>query len=156
MDSGGYTYARVAIEGEEIWAAGPITALAVGDRVALAGAMGMQDFTSNTLERTFDQILFVSGFVSPGTGAAAGAPVPQETFAGNTGMVTETMDSGGYTYVLVEIEGQTLWIAGPQIQVEVGQSVGWMDGMFMQEFTSTSLDRTFDAIFFANQLTVVN
>lgn len=63
MDSGGYTYALLDIDGEEIWAAGPPTELEVDDRVALAGAMGMENFTAASLERTFDRILFVSGFV---------------------------------------------------------------------------------------------
>lgn len=63
MDSGGYTYALLEIDGDEIWAAGPVTPLAVGDRVALAGTMGMENFTAASLDRTFDRILFVSGFV---------------------------------------------------------------------------------------------
>lgn len=63
MDSGGYTYALLDIDGEEIWTAGPPTELEVDDRVALAGAMGMENFTASSLDRTFDRILFVSGFV---------------------------------------------------------------------------------------------
>lgn len=63
MDSGGYTYALLEIDGDEIWAAGPPSELAEGDRVALAGAMGMENFTAASLDRTFERILFVSGFV---------------------------------------------------------------------------------------------
>jgi hypothetical protein len=158
MDSGGYTYVRLEVEGEEIWAAGPVTAMTVGDSVGLVGAMGMQDFTSNTLGRTFEQILFVSGFgaAAGSASAAGGATASADTFAGNSGLVTETMDSGGYTYALVEIEGQSMWLAGPQTTVAVGQTVGWMDGMFMQDFASGTLDRTFEAILFVNALTVLN
>ena len=152
MESGGYTYALMEIDGEEIWAAGPVTAMAIGDSIGLVGAMGMQDFTSSTLDRTFESILFVSAF-----GSAAGAPpASRETFAGNSGLVTETMNAAGYTYVLVEIEGQSMWLAGPATTVEVGQTVGWMDGMFMQDFASGTLDRTFEAILFVQQLTVLN
>ena len=153
MDSGGYTYALMEIDGEEIWAAGPVTAMAVGDSVGLVGAMGMQGFTSSTLDRTFESILFVSSF---GFAGAAPTPASPETFAGNSGLVTETMNAAGYTYVLVEIEGQSLWLAGPATTVEAGQTVGWMDGMFMQDFTSGTLDRTFEAILFVQQLTVLN
>lgn len=155
MDSGGYTYALMEIDGEEIWAAGPVTAMAVGDSVGLVGAVGMQDFTSSTLDRTFESILFVSAFGDT-AGAAPAGPAGPETFAGNSGLVTETMDAAGYTYVLVEIEGQSMWLAGPSTTVEVGQTVGWMDGMFMQDFTSGTLDRTFEAILFVQQLTVLN
>lgn len=63
MDSGGYTYALLEIDGDEIWTAGPPTELSEGDRVALAGAMGMENFTAASLDRTFERILFVSGFV---------------------------------------------------------------------------------------------
>lgn len=148
MDAAGYTYVRIDVEGEEIWAAGPPAVINVGDSIGLVGAMGMRDFTSNTLGRTFDQILFVSAFTPPGGGS--------ELFTGNSGLVTETMDAAGYTYVLVEIEGQTMWLAGPQTTVEVGQTVGWMDGNFMQDFVSTTLDRTFEAILFVGELRVMN
>ena len=168
MESGGYTYALLEVEGDQIWAAGPVTPVEVGDSIALLGAMGMQNFTSSTLDRTFEEILFVGEFRAPSAMPAPQAAAPQGaapqgaspqssgTFAGNRGDVAETMNSGGYTYVRVEIEGVSMWIAGPQIQVEVGQTVGWMDGMFMPNFHSSSLDRTFEAIYFANQLTVVN
>jgi len=38
----------------------------------------------------------------------------------------------------------------------VGQTVGWMGGDIMQGFTSSSLDRTFEAIMFVPGLTVLN
>lgn len=62
MNSAGYTYALLEIEGEEVWSAGPVTALEVGDEVAIANPMGMSNFTASSLDRTFDQILFVSAF----------------------------------------------------------------------------------------------
>lgn len=148
MDAGGYTYALLGIEDEEMWAAGPPTELAVGDSVVLAGAMGMTDFHSKALDRTFDQILFVGGFV-PAAEAAS-------TFPGNSGTVVETMSSGGYTYVNVEIAGETLWLAGPEVTVAVGDTVGWMDGNLMRAFSSSTLDRTFDAILFVPEIKVLN
>ena len=63
IESGGYTYALLEMEGEEIWSAGPVTALEEGTRVALVGAMGMENFEAASLGRTFDRILFVSRFV---------------------------------------------------------------------------------------------
>lgn len=62
MNSAGYTYALLDIDGDEIWAAGPVTALDVGDEVAIANPMGMSNFTASSLDRTFEQILFVSAF----------------------------------------------------------------------------------------------
>ncbi len=63
MQSGGYTYALLEMDGSEIWAAGPTTELAEGDRVALVGTMGMENFRAASLERTFDRLLFVSRYV---------------------------------------------------------------------------------------------
>jgi hypothetical protein len=63
MNSAGYTYARLNIAGEEVWAAGPPTELVEGDRVTLAGVMGMENFPAASLNRTFDRILFVSSYV---------------------------------------------------------------------------------------------
>lgn len=62
MDSGGYTYALLEIDGDEIWSAGPPTQLSAGDQVALAGVMGMENFAATSLNRTFERILFVSGY----------------------------------------------------------------------------------------------
>jgi hypothetical protein len=63
MQSGGYTYALLEMDGGEIWSAGPITELEEGDRVALVGTMGMENFRAASLDRTFDRLLFVSGYV---------------------------------------------------------------------------------------------
>ena len=59
-NSGGYTYAKLQIEEDEVWVAGPETAMAVGDEIVVAGLMGMNNFYARSLDRTFDQILFAS------------------------------------------------------------------------------------------------
>lgn len=150
MDSGGYTYALMSVEGQEIWSAGPVTEVSVGDSVDLAGAMGMQDFHSSTLDRTFDQILFLTSFNPAVAGGGTG------TFTGNRGLVTETMDAAGYTYALVEIAGESMWLAGPETAMAVGDTVGWMDGSLMRDFSSSTLDRTWDVILFVNGFRVLN
>jgi ABC-2 type transport system permease protein len=58
MDSGGYTYVEFEENGKKVWAAGPVTKVAVGDMIELTGAMPMQDFTSKTLKKTFAVIYF--------------------------------------------------------------------------------------------------
>ncbi len=74
MNAGGYTYVRLETDAGEIWAAGPETALAVGDRVGLGASATMTNFRSESLDRTFPSIEFVSAFVTPpsaGEGRAA-------------------------------------------------------------------------------------
>jgi len=146
MHAGGYTYARVASLDEEIWVAGPQSPLSVGDSVSLAGAMGMTDFTSSVLGRTFESILFLNAFLSPAPSAAV---------AGTRGKVVETMNAAGYTYVHVDVEGEAIWIAGPPTAVSEGDTVAWIEGPVMYDFLSPSLGRTFDAIVFAGALSVV-
>jgi hypothetical protein len=89
--------------------------------------------------------------------APASAPAPQaqpaapvERTGGDlTGKVVETMNSGGYTYVSLENKGQKLWVALPQTTVKVGQKLTCQPGMVMNNFTSKTLNRTFDSIIFS-------
>jgi hypothetical protein len=60
MDAGKYTYVYVDTGSEKMWAAGPQTKVAVGETVAFPPGMEMQDFRSDTLDRTFDVVYFVS------------------------------------------------------------------------------------------------
>ena len=80
---------------------------------------------------------------------ALAAPVPAGMVRGT---VLETMNAAGYTYVLLETsEGQS-WYAAQQASVAVGDVVQTDAGMPMQDFTSNSLGRTFDVIFFSGAL----
>ncbi len=82
--------------------------------------------------------------------SALATPVPPGMVRGT---VLETMDSGGYTYVHLDTGEAQYWIAGPPTQVAVGDVVQTVEGMPMPEFTSNSLDRTFDMLFFVNRIT---
>ncbi len=69
-----------------------------------------------------------------------------------SGKIVETMNSGGYTYVFLENNGQRVWVAMPQTKVKVGQVVTCQPGMVMNNFTSKTLKRTFDTIVFSGGL----
>jgi hypothetical protein len=71
---------------------------------------------------------------------------------GLSGKVIETMNSGGYTYVQIENNGQKTWVAIPQADVKVGQKVTFQPGMLMKNFKSKSLNRVFDEIYFSGGL----
>ncbi len=70
---------------------------------------------------------------------------------GNTvsGTVVETMDAGGYTYILVDEGTLKNWVAIPQTPVKSGAKVHYVEGMEMRNFTSKTLNRTFDTIIFS-------
>jgi nitrous oxide reductase accessory protein NosL len=93
--------------------------------------------------------------VAPGTDPHAGLK-PQEIKpgAGHKGKVLETMDSGGYTYVQVDENGQKLWVAVMQTKVKVGDTVEFPDSPPMVNFQSKTLKRTFEKIIFAPGLAV--
>ena len=146
MDGGGYTFALLDTGGREIWAAGPMTPLAVGEQVSLADTMAMVNFTAASVDRTFD-VLYFTGAFQTGTFTA-----PAAEFQGE---VRETMNSGGYTYLLVAAGDQTLWLAAPESEVTVGATVAWNGGMRMVSFNSRSLNRTFDELFFIDRFVVV-
>lgn len=69
-----------------------------------------------------------------------------------SGKIVETMDSGGYTYMLLKTGGSKTWVAIPQAKVKVGQSVTVQPGMPMANFKSKSLKRTFKSIIFSGGL----
>ena len=66
------------------------------------------------------------------------------------GKIIETMDASGYTYVLVDTGSEQIWAAGPKTVVKTGQSVTVPKGMKMANFSSKTLDRVFDEIYFVN------
>ena len=66
-----------------------------------------------------------------------------------SGKVAETMNSGGYTYVLLEKDGDKTWVAVPQMKVAKGQTISFKPGAEMENFSSKTLNRTFKKIIFS-------
>lgn len=64
--AGSYTYLRVAQDGEDKWLAIPHRDVAVGAEVRFAEGMVMNDFHSPSLDRTFDEVLFLGGVMVTG------------------------------------------------------------------------------------------
>ena len=75
MPASTYTYARLDHGGHEIWVAGPETALAVGAKVGPLQGTLMTNFHSDTLNRTFPEIYFVSTFGDAADAYVDGGPV---------------------------------------------------------------------------------
>ena len=99
-------------------------------------------------------LLALSGCTEPAKDTAAdnallAAPVPDGMVRGT---VMETMDAGGYTYVLLDDGKRELWIAGPETAVAIGDVVQASTQMPMTEFWSDSLFRKFDVLYFSSAL----
>lgn len=60
LDAPGYTYMELANTEKKFWIAAPTTRVKVGDRVRFEQSLVMKNFNSKTLNRTFDQVLFVN------------------------------------------------------------------------------------------------
>ncbi len=71
-----------------------------------------------------------------------------------SGKVAETMDAGGYTYVLVDTGSNKLWAAASQFAVKAGDQVTVPDAMPMNNFHSKSLNRDFPLIYFTGSITL--
>lgn len=60
LDAPGYTYMELANTEKRFWIAAPTTRVKVGDRVRFEQSLVMKNFNSKTLNRSFDQIIFVN------------------------------------------------------------------------------------------------
>jgi len=69
----------------------------------------------------------------------------------HAGVVLETMDSAGYTYMQIKEGDKTFWIAVNTTPVHVGDSITFNEQMWVEKFQSKTLDRTFDKVMFASE-----
>ena len=60
LDAPGYTYMELANTEKRFWIAAPTTRVKAGDRVRFEQSLVMKNFNSKTLNRTFDQVIFVN------------------------------------------------------------------------------------------------
>lgn len=87
--------------------------------------------------------------------AATPQPVTRKLPDPLRGKVKETVDSGGYTYILLACERGDVWAAAKQFTVAVGDDVEIAGTMPMYNFHSPTLDRTFEEIQFASRARVI-
>lgn len=136
--AGAYTYIKVDIDGEEFWLATMATVVQPGQKIAWRDYAMMSNFKSKALGREFAQILFVDRVFDE-------QAVTQSL---QQGIVEESMSAAGYSFIRVKQNGSSIWLAAPETTIRVGQSVRWSGGAPMRNFTSRSLNRSFDEILF--------
>jgi hypothetical protein len=83
MDSAGYTYVQIENNGKRTWVAVPETKVQKGQNISFGPGSEMKNFRSNTLNRTFDSIIFSEGVRTQGgkekaAGAKGGAAAASE------------------------------------------------------------------------------
>jgi hypothetical protein len=114
------------------------------------------------MKRTFTAVVVRLSFALVAALAVCASGVAEKAYAAQQGMglsapaaqtmtgtVVETMNSGGYTYVCLEEKGKKTWFAAPEMKIAKGQVLTFELGMEMKNFTSKTLNRTFDTIYFS-------
>ena len=66
--------------------------------------------------------------------------------------VIDAIPAGGYTYVQALEKGDTIWMAMGQKGIEKGRTYYYVTAMEMKNFPSKELDRTFETIYFLDNL----
>jgi hypothetical protein len=89
-----------------------------------------------------------AAIVVPQTSAFAASQYP------NKGKVLETMDASIYTYMQVSTDKGSVWLAASKTKVAKGDTISFPNGSEMTNFTSKSLNRTFDKIIFIDKIKV--
>ncbi|MBJ6751566.1 hypothetical protein [Geomonas anaerohicana] len=167
FDGGGYTYVNLLKDGKNTWVAAPVMQVVVGQELELLPGAVMPNFTSKSLGRTFDNIVFSGGLPSqlnPPAKPAAGAAATAAAAADNgpaeaeeailAGTVIETITASNYIYLRIEKDGKASWAAVPRTDIAVGDEVELAPGTPMGEFSSKTLNRTFNSIYFAGGVEV--
>lgn len=85
---------------------------------------------------------------------AQGMLPPQIPPLTQEGTVLEAFNSGGYTYLQVQMSSKTIWVASQPIEVKKGNRVLFDDGSPMSDFHSNTLNRTFPSILFVSNIGV--
>lgn len=167
IHAGTYTYLHSMKDGKGTWLAIPKRDVPVGAEIRYAAGAVMKDFHSSSLDRTFQEVLFLGSVEVAGESAAAvpsghppvpttlppgHAPVPaapaSQPDLPNVGQVSEAIAAGQYTYLHVTDDGKETWLAIPRRDIPVGARVRYAEGAVMKDFHSGSLNRTFEEVLF--------
>lgn len=131
INASGYTYAEVDTGKERIWAAGPVTQLKVGDKIAFTTEMPMDNFHSQSMDRDFSKIYFINKFLTdketsttmPGDIASAHTPFKRLSAADPVTGISKV--KGGHTIAEIhtnkdKLNGKTVRVRGKITKLTTG------------------------------------
>lgn len=109
--------------------------------------------------KTPTALLFCLTLCAAGAAVAGAPPAPLALAAADAmpyqGKVLSTIDTGQYTYIEVQQDKKTLWLAAPSVALKKGNLIRFEDGAEMVNFHSNTLKRTFPAIRFIGRVALV-
>jgi hypothetical protein len=71
------------------------------------------------------------------------------------GKVVSSINTAGYTYIEVNQDGKTLWLAAEVTALKPGDQIRFDEGALMTNFYSSSLERDFPAVLFVSGVAVI-
>ncbi len=144
-NAGGYSYVEVENQVGRFWIACSTVNVTTGELVRWGDFAVMKQFKSKALDKTFDEILFVSR-VTP-------YQVEAEV---NEGKVLSVTVSGGYNYIEAETAKGIVWVAAPVAPLSDGDNVSWSGATEMKNFFSKTLKKNFKSILFVGDVNIVS
>lgn len=165
MDADRYTYVRVDLGDEEIWAAAPHFEVAEGDQIVVPPGVPMQDFHSKSMDRTFEVIYFVDQIVPEGgdvlaAGMPPGHPAISHPEAESVAGDVSDIEKAAEGYTVAEVYGGKVELAGQAVTlrgqvVKVNQGILGSNWLHIQDGTGSAADGTNDLTVTTNGLAAV-
>ena len=149
----GYTYALINTNDGDKWFAGPSADIYTGQTVYWNEGAMLSNFNSRAVGRTFDALTFIDNYMDapaslPSADMRDGSAGPAAGASAQQGRVLSAQTSEGYLYLEVETDNGDIWLASPAKDLREGDMIRWTDSSKMSNFTSRSLGRTFETIYF--------
>jgi hypothetical protein len=94
----------------------------------------------------------LEGAEAPSPAAKPAAVAAKKPITPQTGKVLEVLSASNYTYLRVDTGREKLWLAAPQTKIKTGDKITFGAGLPMKNFQSKSLGRTFDTVYFVDQI----
>lgn len=120
LGAGSYIYLRLSTAEGELWAAVPNSSVTVGAEVTIANPHLMEGFTSPTLERTFERIVFGTLAQTPGAEALPPGHPRVDTAAAPAGhpqKAAVAKAEGGAGKTVAEVHSQRADLSGQPVTV---------------------------------------
>ncbi|MEJ2690334.1 MAG: DNA-binding protein [Deltaproteobacteria bacterium] len=118
LDASGYTYLHLDQGTKKTWVAVPKANVNVGDEVSVVFSMVMKNFQSKTLGRTFDEVIFSSGF------APSSQPTATTGKTAESGSFSDAVKSSNSADVAAMTGGSGAAVAPLANEVKVEKATG--------------------------------
>jgi hypothetical protein len=130
MDAAPYTYVLLDTGKQKVWAAGPITAVKIGDAVSVSAELPMRHFHSKTLKRDFDLVYFSNRLALAGEAGMKASVAP---YAGMKHMAEDAslarIKKADKGKTIAEIYSERKQLAGKRVRVR-GKVMKYISNVF--------------------------